>query len=152
MRLWSISPFYRDNKGLTACWREGLLALAILQGKTKGYTHHPQLERFRATHDPAHTVSNYLHYICDEADSRHYHFDRLKLLPLQNVGLLTVTDQQVRYEWKLLSYKIYQRTGISALPLIDQANIDDLQKVVHPLFKVIPGPIESWEKVKVIPA
>lgn len=51
MRLWSIHPKYLDAKGLVALWREGLLALAVLEGKTNGYRNHPQLERFRAEKD-----------------------------------------------------------------------------------------------------
>ncbi|MFA0847469.1 MAG: pyrimidine dimer DNA glycosylase/endonuclease V, partial [Methanobacterium formicicum] len=38
MRLWSLHPKYLDVKGLVALWREGLLARAVLKGKTKGYT------------------------------------------------------------------------------------------------------------------
>jgi hypothetical protein len=47
MRLWSIHPRHVDGKGLVALWREGLLARAVLRGKTRGYRHHPQLERER---------------------------------------------------------------------------------------------------------
>ena len=52
MRLWSLHPSYLDRIGLTACWREGLLARAVLQGRTVGYRNHPQLERFRAQPEP----------------------------------------------------------------------------------------------------
>ena len=52
MRLWSIHPKYLDVKGLVALWREGLLAQNVLLGNTKGYTHHPQLNRFRDTNNP----------------------------------------------------------------------------------------------------
>lgn len=53
MRLWSVHPRYFDRQALTACWREALLAQALLIGATNGYRSHPQLERFRA---PAYTV------------------------------------------------------------------------------------------------
>ena len=46
MRLWSLHPQYLDPQGLVALWREALLAQAVLRGKTSGYKHHPQLERF----------------------------------------------------------------------------------------------------------
>ena len=49
MRLWSLHPSYLDSIGLVALWREGLLARKVLLGQTKGYTHHPQLIRFRET-------------------------------------------------------------------------------------------------------
>jgi hypothetical protein len=35
MRLWSLHPSYLDNKGLTALWREALLARKVLQGRTR---------------------------------------------------------------------------------------------------------------------
>jgi len=47
MRLWSIHPKYLDAKGLVALWREYLLAQKVLEGKTTGYTNHPQLLRFK---------------------------------------------------------------------------------------------------------
>ena len=58
MRLWSVHPKYLDARGLVALWREALLAQAVLRGRTNGYVHHPQLQRFRTqpsndTHAPA---------------------------------------------------------------------------------------------------
>lgn len=46
MRIWSVHPSLLDAKGLVACWRETLLAQKVLQGLTKGYKNHPQLDRF----------------------------------------------------------------------------------------------------------
>lgn len=51
MRIWSLHPQYLDRQGLTAGWREGLLAQKVLTGTTKGYRNHPQLRRFRAAGD-----------------------------------------------------------------------------------------------------
>jgi hypothetical protein len=51
MRIWSVHPRYLDRQGLTAGWREGLLAQKVLTGTTKGYRNHPQLRRFRAAGD-----------------------------------------------------------------------------------------------------
>ncbi|MFC2473489.1 MAG: pyrimidine dimer DNA glycosylase/endonuclease V, partial [Actinomyces sp.] len=48
MRMWSLHPSHLDRAGLVACWRESLLAQAVLAGRTRGYRNHPQLERFRA--------------------------------------------------------------------------------------------------------
>ncbi len=53
MRIWSLHPQYLDRQGLTAAWREGLLAQKVLTGTTKGYRNHPQLRRFRAAGDGA---------------------------------------------------------------------------------------------------
>jgi len=52
MRMWSVHPSHLDRAGLVACWRESLLAQAVLAGRTRGYRNHPQLERFRAVPDP----------------------------------------------------------------------------------------------------
>lgn len=48
-----MHPRYLDRQGLTAGWREGLLAQKVLTGATKGYRNHPQLRRFRAAGDGA---------------------------------------------------------------------------------------------------
>jgi hypothetical protein len=53
MRIWSLHPRYLDRQGLTAGWREGLLAQKVLTGTTKGYRNHPQLRRFRGAGDGA---------------------------------------------------------------------------------------------------
>jgi len=47
MRLWTLHPRYLDAAGLVALWREGLLARAVLRGRTRGYRRHPQLEAER---------------------------------------------------------------------------------------------------------
>ena len=79
MRLWSLHPKYLDARGLVALWREGLLAQAVLRGKTRGYKHHPQLKRFRIHRRPIAAIRRYLHDVCDEADRRGYNFNRSKL-------------------------------------------------------------------------
>ena len=60
MRLWSLHPRHLDARGLVALWREGLLARAVLRGRTRGYRHHPQLDRFRARPDPVRAIDAYL--------------------------------------------------------------------------------------------
>ena len=47
MRLRTLHPKYLDAQGLVALWREALLAQAVLKGQTRGYTNHPQLNRFK---------------------------------------------------------------------------------------------------------
>src|SRR5690606_20400742 len=79
MRLWSLHPALLDRAALVACWREGLLAQAVLAGRTRGYRNHPQLERFRASPDPLVAVATYLSGVAGEADARGYRFDRTRL-------------------------------------------------------------------------
>ena len=79
MRLWTLHPKYLDARGLVALWREGLLARAVLGGATKGYRHHPQLERFRAHAAPLAAIDSYLRAVAVEAEMRGYSFDRRKI-------------------------------------------------------------------------
>ena len=76
MRLWTIHPMYLDRAGLVALWREALLAKKVLEGRTKGYTMHPQLDRFRRFPNK---INNYLMCIWHEAIERDYNFDPLKI-------------------------------------------------------------------------
>jgi hypothetical protein len=70
MRLWSLSPACLDSAGLTALWREALLARKVLAGLTRGYRRHPQLERFRDCPTPLEAIGLYLDAIWLEADRR----------------------------------------------------------------------------------
>jgi len=66
MRLWSLHPQYLDPQGLVALWREALLAQAVLRGQTRGYKHHPQLERFASHNSPRLAINSYLGAIFEE--------------------------------------------------------------------------------------
>ena len=66
MRLWSLHPQYLDAKGLVAAWREALLAQKDLQGKTRGYQHHPQLLRFQSHPDPTAAKAVFLTHLYTE--------------------------------------------------------------------------------------
>lgn len=141
MRLWSLHPQYLDAKGLVALWREGLLAQKVLAGKTRGYKHHPQLHRFRKTKNPLASVGAYLSSVADEANRRQYSFDSSKiLLPSKKIRLL-VTRGQLHYEFEHLLKKIKIREPASFLKWVDKKRVKP-----HPIFRVVSGKIESWEK------
>ena len=78
MHLWTIHPRYLDGKGLVTAWREGLLAQKVLRGETRGYTRHPQLERFRAHSDPLGVIAAYLALLGREATRRGYAFGSVR--------------------------------------------------------------------------
>ena len=140
MRLWSLDPAHLDRQGLVACWREALLAQAVLAGRTRGYRHHPQLERFRATPDPVATVGAFLVGLADEAGRRGYRFDATRIdRPTAPDGSVTVTEGQVTLERAHLSAKLAARSpaDLAGLPEHPRA---------HPLFRVVPGPVEPWER------
>jgi len=140
MRLWSLHPQLLDARGLVALWREALLAQAVLRGQTRGYLHHPQLLRFRASPEPLRSMGSYLREIHAEAARRGYRFDATKLGRAGQVQL-AVTRQQLEYEWRHLETKL----GARAPEWLAQSRQVALQ--AHPLFRVIEGPVESWEIV-----
>jgi hypothetical protein len=141
MRLWSLHPRSLDTKGLVTLWREGLLARAVLLGKTKGYRFHPQLERFRARRDPVKALDCYLSRVLDEARERGYHFDASKILYARcGHQPAKVTRGQLAYEWGHLLNKLQTRD-----PERWRLNRNK-RPAVHPCFCVVPGKIESWER------
>lgn len=141
MRVWSLHPKYLDAKGLVALWREALLAQKVLQGKTKGYKNHPQLERFKRQIDPVAAVATYLAEVAAEATRRGYNFDSSKIDPKRMHGHVQVTRGQLAYEWNHLCNKLIKR---------DPRKFDEIKDVLspkpHPLFKMIEGDVESWER------
>ena len=140
MRLWTLHPRHLDPKGLVALWREGLLARAVLCDATTGYRRHPQLERFRAAARPLDALDAYLHAVCDEADARGYRFDRAKLGTPATVPRLEATRGQLDFEWRQLLAKLAVRAP--DLHARWRAGAPD----AHPLFRIVPGGIASWER------
>jgi hypothetical protein len=142
MRLWSLHPRYLDSKGLTAAWREALLARAVLAGRTRGYRAHPQLARFSGCPAPLDAINDYLHGVFVEARARGFTFDEAKLSAKRSDARLTVTRGQLEFELRHLRSKLRVR---------DPERLRQLPRAVgkvdtHPLFRAIPGPIEAWER------
>lgn len=141
MRLWSLHPRYLDRQGLTAVWREGLLAQAVLLGRTRGYRFHPQLERFQAKRAARGLIAAYLGEVAEEAAQRGYRFDQSRISVRPSALRLVVTRGQLVFEWKHLRAKlrhrspeVYRRWSGVELP------------AAHPLFRVVSGGIADWER------
>ncbi|GIX21234.1 MAG: pyrimidine dimer DNA glycosylase /DNA-(apurinic or apyrimidinic site) lyase [Gammaproteobacteria bacterium] len=141
MRLWSLHPRYLDRVGLLACWREALLAKAVLAGRTRGYRHHPQLDRFRAAPDPLAAVDAYLAGLWAEAARRGYRFDPGKFAPGTRARL-TVTDGQLRFEWAHLLDKLATRDPARHARLCARRRRPE----AHEIFTVRCGPVEAFER------
>jgi hypothetical protein len=141
MRLWSVHPRYLDAPGLVALWREALLARAVLRGRTKGYRHHPQLERFRAHPAPRSAICTYLGAIHAEALRRGYGFDRSKAGPQRTVVPIPVTRGQLAYEWDCLLRKLARRSPDQYRRLRGVR-----RPACHPLMRCCAGGIEPWER------
>ncbi|MBC7092018.1 MAG: hypothetical protein H5T50_08970, partial [Nitrososphaeria archaeon] len=107
MRLWSIHPKYLDQKGLTALWREALLAQKVLENKTKAYKNHPQLQRFKNTQNPTLYIGTYLYHIHQEAKTRNYNFNIKKIKEYNtNIEKIPIKEGQIKYEYKHLQKKL----------------------------------------------
>ena len=142
MRIWSVHPRYLDTKGLIALWRETLLAKHVLEGKTKGYRNHPQLDRFKLMDKPQDAINQYLSSVFEESAIRGYHFDREKINWKYSPAVIFVTTGQMEYETAHLLKKLETR---------DLARFKELLRLKkpdpHPMFRVIKGKIEKWEIV-----
>jgi hypothetical protein len=141
MRLWTIHPKHLDAKGLVALWREALLAQKVLQGRTRGYRHHPQLLRFQATRRPAAALAAYLAAVHEESVRRGYRFDASKIGRVSFRGQIPETKSQLLHEWNHLKWKLARRDPERFL-----AGQSLAVPQPHPLFRIIPGKVRSWEK------
>ena len=140
MRLWSLHPRYLDARGLVALWREALLAQAVLRGRTRGYRHHPQLERFRAHPRPRAAIAAYLRAVRAEAEARGYAFGARRIGRGVTRVKIEVSDGQLRYEWRHLTHKLRGRDPRWRRTLGPVKRIE-----AHPLFVAVRGGIAAWE-------
>jgi len=127
--------------GLGAEWREGLLAQAVLEGWTKGWRYHPQLDRFRDHPKPLEAIGFYLLKVVEEAISRGYSYDASKIIrPVEDIERAPITRGQLLFEFGLLYERTRTRTPAWHARL-RQTEMPD----PHPLFFVIEGETGRWE-------
>ena len=147
MRLWSIHPKYMDTPGLNGLWKEALLAKRVLEGQTKGYKNHPQLNRFKAQDSPQDSIHEYLYWVHKESLNRGFKYNQDKFCrPDETPAKIQVTSGQVLYEFKWFMEKIEKRCP----ELHDKLckNIAFLEHIeLHPMFELVAGDIEDWEKI-----
>jgi len=143
LRLWSLHPQYLDTQGLLALWREALLAQAVLRGHTTGYRNHPQLERFKKHPRSKEAIAVFLLSVWKEAKRRGYHFDLKKIGAKRTKRKIQVTQGQLQYELKWLCQKLKKRSP-------EQYRLMASKKKIcpHPLFQLVKGPVEGWERIK----
>ena len=143
MRLWSLHPKYLDSRGLVALWREGLLAQAVIAGKTAGYRRHPQLTRFHAQPSPLSFIAQYLRAVHAEAAARGYRFDGSKIARRRTSRQIDVPQGQLDFEWRHLMNRLATRA-----PQRHEALLAENSPLPHPLFRAVAGGIAEWEKTK----
>lgn len=143
MRLWSLHPKYLDTTGLIALWREALLAQKVIAGRVKAFRNHPQLERFRNSATPGKAIKNYLMGVWEEAERRGYNFDRSKIGRVYPTSRIPVARAQLKYEFDLL------RTRLKTRDSLKYQELSTVRKIkCHPIFRLVEGGIEEWEKVR----
>jgi len=147
-----VSPVGKHRWGYVKCRN--------CKGTTKiktPYYNHPQLLRFKQCKNSIRTINYYLRKIWEESVKRKYNFDINKIKDVYAVEELTVTTGQLEYEFKHLQNKLFERNKkqyIKNKKYISKYNLKwgivcDVKKIEpHPLFKVVKGDIESWEKIK----
>ena len=142
MRLWSLHPKYLDRAGLLACWRESLLAQAVIYGETHGYKNHPQVSRFDKQ-----SICKYLWTIYFEAQEREFNFDSSKIkLDYTDNSKLPVTSAQLDYEWEHLQNKLRERSPNKYSDNLHRWAFDEFIRANECFFKT-SGPIELWERI-----
>lgn len=117
-----------------------MLAQHVLEGKTKGYKNHPQLDRFKEVKTPVDAINQYLAEVYEEATHRGYRFNSSKIDWDFKKCTMEVTKGQLEYEVSHLLNKLQSR---------DPKRFEELQQIkifdTHPLFTLVEGPIASWE-------
>jgi hypothetical protein len=114
-----------------------------LAGATKGYRHHPQLDRFRQSGHPSRAIASYLWSVADEAKERGYVFDVSKIAMRRGTVTIPVTNGQLAYEFTHLKQKLRQRDP-KRLQLVSKR--ESLK--VNSMFKAVDGPIAPWERTR----
>ena len=117
----------------------------MLEGNTRGYRNHSQLIRFKTSGDPLALINLYLSFVLEEAESRGYRFDREKVdwESCKDCRFsIEVSRGQVKYESHHLLAKLKVR-DLSKFHLL----VEELQFEVHPIFVLVEGEIEEWEKI-----
>jgi hypothetical protein len=120
-----------------------LLAQKVLRGAMRGYKHHPQLRRFSRLANPPAALAAYLAALHEEAVRRGYRFDASKIGARRIRGKMTETRGQLLCEWRHLQRKLKKR---------DVKKYRDLLPIKipapHPLFRIVPGKVRDWERVR----
>lgn len=122
-------------------------------GKIKTpYYNHPQLDRFKKKYpDSLLYLGKYLYVVLEEAERRGYKFNGNLVKEVSDFKIkevIIVTIKQLEYEFKILQKRLKIRSPDKwkENAILFSNSFGEIE--YHPLFKVVEGGIESWEKVK----
>ena len=128
MRLWLIHPKYLDSIGLVALWRESLLAKKVLEGKTKGYKKHPELNKFKGKNQIK-LINSFLLEIFKESEKRGYSFNKNKIGNELTKQKKMIPKKEIEFEFQHLKNKLKKR---NLKKLIELAKIKKIE--LNPIF------------------
>ena len=120
------------------------MARKVLADLTIGYKNHPQLYRFRQTGNPLETIDAFLSHILLESQRRCYRFEASKISFNPVCEIMIVTRGQLEFEFEHLRLKLENRDKGK----LEELLTTDWEKILaNPIFKVVPGNIECWERI-----
>ena len=99
------------------------------------------MSRFQAQADPRAAIERYLHGVHAQSLARGYRFDATKLHPIGNAASIQATVGQLAYEWQHLLGKLQARS-----PTVFAQWREVAMPEPNPMFALVPGPIEPWER------
>lgn len=120
-----------------------MLAKKVLEGKTRGYRNHPQLERFKNHPEPLRAINAYLYEVWKESQRRGYRFEVGKIEALELEEKIPVTRGQLEYEFQHLLKKLQKRDAERYEALKEEKKIEP-----NPVFFPVEGGVEKWERRK----
>ena len=86
-------------------------------------------------------IASFLSSILEESRARGYRFDGSKIVALPTDMAVVETEGQLLFEWQHLLVKLAVRA-----PSVHQQFHDLALPEAHPLFAIVPGPKQSWER------
>ncbi|MEM0371866.1 MAG: hypothetical protein QXW05_05470 [Ignisphaera sp.] len=101
------------------------------------------MTRFKQSQNPLLSIGTYLYYVYLEGVNRGYRFNlnKIKVYNTSITGFIPITSGQIRYEYKLLLYKLSSRDPQW------RKQIECIERIdVNPVFYIIEGSISEWEK------
>ena len=123
-----------------------MLAQAVLLGRTTAWKNHSHLQRFRNHKEPIAAIGFYLLKILEEANSRRYNYTITRITtPSRNIKPMDVTKGQLLYELTILMERLRTRDSRKYEEILDLNQREIIPKP-HPLFALIEGDVEPWEK------
>jgi hypothetical protein len=94
--------------------------------------------------DPLVAIGAYLLTIYDQARYRSYKYDYSLIVKPNDAARLTVTDGQLDFEFDHIMAKLKERSPSEYW--FNYGFYIDGDILPNPMFEVIPGPVEGWEK------